>query len=169
FPADAHMLASGARSCLWEPCNAEGPLRGGVCLGAGVPAAFTDEHQRVLRPIAALLGSAVEHWRIWDKEQRRQQRLDRVEALLGTLAESLDVREVFQRLSDGMQPILPHDTMVLTEIDPRARTLRIAAHTGACEIPVPAAGVPLTDQELERRGEREIIRRRPAGPPPCPA
>ena len=67
----------------------------------------TDEHQQMLRPIAALLGSAVEHWRIWDAERRRRQRLDRIEALLGTLAESLDVREIFERHLAGIQPILP--------------------------------------------------------------
>src|SRR5437867_2111832 len=157
FPADAHMLASGARSCLWEPFNTEGPLRGGVCLGAGVPAAFTDEHQRVLRPIAALLGSAVEHWRIWDRERRRQERLDRVEALLGTLAESLDVREVFQRLSDEMQPILRHDLMVLTQVDVRARTIQITASAGECDIEVPADPIPLTERELEQRADLEIL------------
>ena len=78
-----------------------GALRGGVWLSSYSAHAFTDEHQELLRPIAALLGSAVEHWRIWDAERRRRERLDQLEALLGTLAESLDVREVFPQLSDA--------------------------------------------------------------------
>src|SRR5207247_1280709 len=108
------------------------------------------------------LGSAVEHWRSWDKEQRRQDRLDRIEALLGTLAESLDVREVFQRLSDGMQSSLPHDMMVLTELDPRTRTLRIVAATGDFEIPIPPGGVQLTEEEMALRVDVEIFRDIPA-------
>src|SRR6266571_1633784 len=162
YPMDATVLEGGLGSGLWEPFRRGDSFVGGVWLCAYATHAFNDEHQEVLRPIAALLGSAVEHWRIWDKEQRRQDRLDRIEALLGTLAESLDVREVFQRLSDGMQPILPHDLMVLTELDLRARTIRVAASTGECDIPIPAGGVRLTEGELERRVEFEIIRDIPA-------
>ena len=162
YPMDAAVIEGGMGSGLWEPFRGGGSFVGGVWLCADATHAFNDQHQEVLRPIAALLGSAVEHWRIWDKEQRRQDRLDRIEALLGTLAESLDVREVFQRLSDGMQPILPHDMMVLTELDTRSRTLRIAASSGSCDVPIPAAGVQLTEQELARRVDFEIVRDIPA-------
>src|SRR5437867_6081957 len=162
YPMDARVVGKGMGSGLWEPFRHGSSFVGGVWLCANATHAFNDEHQEVLRPIAALLGSAVEHWKIWDKEQRRQQRLDRIEALLGTLAESLDVREVFQRLSDGLQPLLPHDMMVLTELDLRAHTLRIIASTGECDIPPPAGAVPLTENELERRVDFEIIRDIPA-------
>ena len=158
FPMDAIVIESGMGSGLWEPFRSGSSFSGGVWLCANATHAFTDAHQEVLRPIAALLGAAVEHWKIWDKEQRRQDRLDRIEELLGTLAESLDVREVFQRLSDGMQAILPHDMMVLTELELRTRTLRIAAATGDCDIPIPADGVKLTEQEMELRFHPEVVR-----------
>ena len=161
-PMDAAVIDAGMGSGLWEPFRRGSSFSGGVWLCAYRPHAFNDGHQELLRPIAALLGSAVEHWRIWDKEQRRQDRLDRIEALLGTLAESLDVREVFQRLSDGMQSSLPHDMMVLTELDPRTRTLRIVAATGDCEIPIPPGGVHLTEEEMALRVDVEIFRDIPA-------
>ncbi len=157
FYFDSKALQGGVRSAMWEPVRSTSTLRGGVWLAAYHPRAFTEEHQEVLRPIAALLGSAVEHWRIWDTERRRRDRLDRIEALLGTLAESLDVREVFQRLSDGMQVILPHDMMCLTELDVRARTIRISASAGKADIDPPQGSVQLTDAELDRRVEFEII------------
>src|SRR5262249_47938802 len=116
-----------------------------------------DEHQEILKPIAALLGSAVEHWRIWDGERRRAERLQRTEALFATLAESLDVREVFPRLSQGMQPILPHGFMVLTRLDVRARTIQVTAYAGDLEGPVPMQAVTLTEQEMEQRPDFEII------------
>src|SRR5439155_7132121 len=116
----------------------------------------------MLRPIAALLGSAVEHWQIWDTERRRQGRLDRMEALLGTLAQSLDVREVFQRLSEGMQPILAHDLMVLTELDVKSRMLRVAAHAGPEDLAPPVDSIELTEPELLRRIDFEVIRDIPA-------
>src|SRR6267378_1015213 len=157
FHFDAKALQGGVRSAMWEPFRSTSTLRGGVWLAAYSPYAFTEEHQEVLRPIAALLGSAVEHWRIWDTERRRRERLDRIEALLGTLAESLDVTEVFQRLSNGMQSILPHDMMCLTELDVSARTIRIKASAGLADIRPPDSPVELTDLELTRRVDSEIV------------
>jgi transcriptional regulator with GAF, ATPase, and Fis domain len=157
FPGDAQILAAGVRSTMWEPFRAREPFSGGLWLSAIQPAAFTDEHQRMLRPIAALLGSAVEHFRIWDAERRRSARLDRVDALLGTLAESLDVRELFPRLSAEMQPLLAHDLMALTALDLRARTIELIALAGEIAGPAPGGPVPLTDEELARRTEFEIV------------
>ena len=157
FQGDAEILNAGVRSTLWEPFRAGGAFGGGVWLSAYSTHAFDDEHQEMLRPIAALLGSAVEHWRIWDAERGRRDRLDRIETLLSTLAESLDVRELFQRLSDGMQPILPHDMMCMTELDARARTIRITASASKGKIAPPADSVQLTDKEIARRGDFEIV------------
>jgi two-component system NtrC family response regulator len=162
FFFDAKALEGGVRSAMWEPFRSTDTLRGGVWLAAYRPHAFTEEHQEVLRPIAALLGSAVEHWRLWDIERRRRDRLDRIETLLSTLAESLDVREVFQRLSDAMQPVLPHDLACLTELDMRARTIRISALAGESDNPAPTEAVVLTASELDRRVDFEIIHDIPA-------
>ena len=166
FQGDAEILKAGVRSTLWEPFRAGGGFAGGVWLSSYRPHAFDDEHQQVLRPIAALLGSAVEHWRIWDAERGRRDRLDKIETLLSTLAESLDVRELFQRLSDGMQPILPHDMMCLTELDARAQTIRITASASRGQITPPANVVQLSQQEIDRRGDFEIVRDIPAEIPP---
>ena len=163
FPCDARALAGGVRSGMWEPFRSSQTLRGGVWLAAYQPHAFTEEHQELLRPIAALLGSAVEHWRIWDAERRRRERLDRMEALLGTLAESLDVREVFARLSDAMQPILPHHLMAMTGLDVRARTIQVVALAGEADIAPPTEPVMLDEDELGRRGDEfEIVHDIPA-------
>src|SRR5262249_7407722 len=69
----------------------------------------------------------------------------------------LDVREVFQRLSQEMQAILPHDVIVLTELSLRERRLRIVAASGDRDIPIPAEGVTLTEAELAKRVDFEII------------
>jgi len=167
FPMDAEVMKKcGLGSGMWEPFPRGQSFMGGVWMCAQETHAFTDEHQEVLRPIAALLGSAVEHWRIWDREHRRQQRLDRVEEVLGTLAASLDVREIFQRLSDEMQAILPHHMMVLTELDLQARTIRVAASAGMCDEAIPKEPVKLTDHEMEQRPEFEILRDIPSEVPP---
>src|SRR5262245_344839 len=158
FPMDAKVLAGGLTSGLWEPFRRGKDFTGGVWLCSHSARSFEPEHQVMLKPIAALLGSAVEHWRIWDAERHRQERLDRVEALFDTLAASLDGREVFERLSEEMQPIVPHDAMVLTELDLRARTIRVAACASRGPVEVPTEPVPVTDEELSSRREFEILR-----------
>lgn len=158
FPMDARALEGGVRSALWEPFRSEA-LRGGVWLCSYRPHAYTDAHQEVLRPIAALLGSAVEHWRIWDVERRRLERLEQLETLLAPLAESLDVREVFTRISQAVQPVLPHHLLALTEN--YEGTLRVVAWAGESDgpDPNPDAPVPLTEEELaRRRWSHEIVR-----------
>jgi len=165
FQIDAMAMAGGMRSGMWEPFRAGNTFVGGVWLSSNETHVFTDEHQEILRPIAALLGSAVEHWKLWDIEQRRRDRLDRIEALLGTLAQSLDVREVFEPLSNGMKAILPHDMMCLTELDMNAKTIRLTAIAGKTDNPAPTEAVSLTDHELERRNTFEIIEDIPADIP----
>jgi len=151
FPLDADILEGGVRSAMWEPFRPSDSFRGGLWLSAYRTHAFTDEHQEALRPIAALLGSAVEHWRMWDAERRRRERLDELEVLLGTLAESLDVRDVFDRVSHAVQPVLAHDVLVLTEFDEGRRAFRVVAYSGRPAGPAPEGPIPLTEEESENR------------------
>ena len=157
FPADSRILAAGVRSALWAPFRVGERFTGGLLVSTSARNAFTGEHQETLRPIAALLGSAVEHWRIWNAELRRRERLDRVEPLLATLAESLDVREVFGRLSVETKTVLAHDLMGLTQLDVRAGTLQVVAYAGESDVPMPTHVIPLTREEHELRADFEIV------------
>ncbi|MGH9869310.1 MAG: sigma 54-interacting transcriptional regulator [Candidatus Polarisedimenticolia bacterium] len=159
FTIDAEILSAGVRSALWEPFQANGLFTGGVWMSSYTPRAFTDEHQRVLKPIAALLGSAVEHWRIWDAERRRRERLEQLESILGAMAESLDVRDVFARISEAVRSILPHDLLVLTRRNEREGTVSLVALAGTPDVPVPTGPVPLTPHETAQRQLDFEIRR----------
>jgi transcriptional regulator with GAF, ATPase, and Fis domain len=170
YPIDAQILKGGVRSALWEPFHSGGAFRGGVWACAYRPRAFDAEHQEVLKPIAALLGSAVEHWQIWDTERRRRERLDKLEALLATLAVSLDVREIFERLSAAVQAVLPHDLLVLTELEERSRAFRFSAVAGVADIEPPADPVVLSEEEVQRRDlEYELVSDIPADVAPSTA
>src|SRR5262245_36646411 len=155
FPVDAMVIEEGIGSILWEPFRRGGTFAGGVWLSGRATHAFTDEHQEILKPSAALLRSAAEHWRIWNAQRRRRERLDQVETLLATLAESLDVREVFQRIATQLKTILPHDVMNLTELDLQARTIRVVAFAGDIEIRTDQ--FPLTTDEVEDHADFAIV------------
>jgi transcriptional regulator with GAF, ATPase, and Fis domain len=160
FRIDADILDCGVRSALWEPFKAQGVCSGGIWLSAPTPGAFTSDHQEILAPIAALLGSAVEHWSIWDAERRRRERLDRLESALASVSQSLDVHEVFERISEAVQQVLPHGLLVLSEIDEAERCVRVTATAGLCDIDAPEEPIALTLQEFEvgRLGGPDIVR-----------
>jgi transcriptional regulator with GAF, ATPase, and Fis domain len=163
FPLDAKLVSRGVRSALWEPFLSGNTFIGGIWVASLTPHTFTDEHQESLKPIAALLGSAVEHWRIWDAERGRRERLNRLEELLGGSADSLDSREVFARISQALQPVLPHNLIILTELDDTSREFRVVAYAGESDLPQPPDRVRLSAKEVEYRArEFEIGRDIPA-------
>jgi transcriptional regulator with GAF, ATPase, and Fis domain len=151
FPMDAKVLEGGLGSGLWEPFRHGNAFVGGVWVCSQATHAFGDEHQEVLKPIAALLGSAVEHWQMWDAERRRRERLEQLERALGALAESLDIREVFERLSNAIRTVLPHDVLYMGEYDIRSRSLHVVAVAGEADMPAPIGPFSLTEQEAGRR------------------
>ncbi len=160
FPMDAFLIEKGVRSAMWAPFRMAAGWSGGVWVSAFTPYAFNDEHEELVRPIAALLGSAVEHWRIWDTERRRRERLGQLETQLGGLvAEALDVREVFERISAAVQPVLAHHLLGLTELDDPGESFHMVALAGESDIPPPTGPVRLSRQEVANRAlDFEILR-----------
>ena len=151
YPVDAELLEAGVRSALWEPFRWGRSFAGGVWICSYEPHAFTDDHQEVLGPIAALLGSAVEHWRIYESDRRTRERLDRLDEALEHLAPSLDVKDVVQKAYETIQDVLPHDLLALTELNDRARKFRVVTYAGESDVEPPTESVPLTQEESERR------------------
>ncbi len=159
FPADASILESGVRSCLWEPFRTGNAFLGGVWMASSTPFAFTEEHQEALAPIAALLGSAVQHWRIWDADRRRSERLDRLEPVFSLLADSLDIREVIGQVSAQVRSVLPHDVLILTQHEESGGGFRVIAHAGESDVPVPEGTIELTEEERKARLRDHVILR----------
>ena len=163
FSMDAMIIEGGTRSSMWHPFFSNDVVTGGVWIESNQPNAFTDEHEQVLRPIAALLGSAVEHWRMWDAERRRRERLDQLEDALSAVAETLDIREIFERLSNAVKAILPHDLVYLGRLDEPTQSIHTLAVAGEADIDPPSKPFKLTDLEMQRRGfDFDIMRDIPA-------
>ncbi len=164
FPMDAMIIEGGTRSSMWHPFFSNDVFTGGVWIESNRPHAFNDEHEQVLRPIAALLGSAVEHWRMWDAERRRRERLDHLEDALGAVAETLDVREVFERLSNAVREILPHDLVYLGGFDEKTRSVYTMAVAGEADIEAPSKPFVLSEEEYQQRklAEFDILQDIPA-------
>jgi len=53
--------------------------------------------------------------------------LEVLDGLLSTLTHVLDIREVFDRVSEIVQPVLPHDIMGVVEINEAADRIKLLA------------------------------------------
>ena len=92
--------------------------------------AFSDAHQVLIEGVADLLALALQHEALRTTEALRRERLDSLERQLHTMAESLDVRQMFAEISDVIRGGLPHDMLALTSWAEDGRSLRVYALSG---------------------------------------
>jgi transcriptional regulator with GAF, ATPase, and Fis domain len=145
----------------------QGPrVHGALWLSSSVEGAFTEEHQRLADSAVDLLGLALEHNAIVERDALRRERIESLRALLQTMAEALDVRHVFQEISDVVRGGLPHDVLALTSWSDDSRSIRMHAVAGAevddrtfwDPIPLPTADQTLLDRNpyIVRNVESEL-------------
>jgi transcriptional regulator with GAF, ATPase, and Fis domain len=106
-------------------------MYGAVWVSSSQDNAFSADHQALLDSVVDLLGVAFEHTAIVDRETLRRERIDSLRGLLHTMAESLDLRSVFNDVSDVVRGGLPHDMLVMTSWGSDAASFRIYALAGA--------------------------------------
>src|SRR5208337_4353275 len=73
-----------------------------------------------------------------------------LDGLLSTLTDVLDIREVFDRVSKTVQPVLPHDIMGVVEINEAADRIKLVAGAGSPTGSPPAGGRPI-ERPISRR------------------
>ena len=84
-------------------------------------------------------------------EVEELRKLKALDGLLATLTDVLDVRQVFDRVSEIARPVLPHDALLLGRVTPDRQGIRVWAHSAIPEgIAVPEV-VPLPDPDLLSR------------------
>jgi transcriptional regulator with GAF, ATPase, and Fis domain len=67
---------------------------------------------------------------LWNLDIERRRRIEAIDALLGVFAETLDVRGIFNQVSEVVQPVLPHDRLVLTSLSRDRREISLDAVSG---------------------------------------
>src|SRR5215217_5651901 len=126
-------------------------LPGGCGTGSG-PETLAEALVRIARVLAAngpdgdsltrLAELSSECERLAAAEQERRRRADALEALLPALAEALDVREVFQKVSTVARRVIPHELLELGLLNEDASGARVYAvsegeETGTQEFQLP--------------------------------
>ncbi|HET9301117.1 MAG TPA: sigma 54-interacting transcriptional regulator [Candidatus Polarisedimenticolaceae bacterium] len=130
YPMDKDLLECGVRSLLCSALASGDRTEGVVWFTSGKPGSFTPKHEGMASSIADILSLSLEHERLWSMEATRRQRLDAIDTLLPTIAGTLDVRGVFHRVSEIVQPVLPHAVLILTTLSADRRALVVDISTG---------------------------------------
>jgi transcriptional regulator with GAF, ATPase, and Fis domain len=110
---------------------------------AGSPGAAHDREARHYERLLAI-------------ERERRQRAERLEPLLSTIADALDIREIFPKLSDVIQPVIAHATVSLALLTPDGKgvRIRVASNWDVGELPIYRF---TSDEEAIRAGWRSFI------------
>jgi len=157
FPRDRNLKELKIRSMLRVPLA--GSSRGGylslLSLKAG---AYTAEDEGLFQPIADVVAMAFEHERLAADERGRRRKYESLQALAPALAKALDVRDVFERISEIARPVIPHDRMALGLLTEDRAAVRVYAVSGG-DFPEMKEPIRLSPAEQAKENwTTEIIR-----------
>ena len=124
-------------------------VKAAIWLTSGDVEAFNDEHQELLDSVGDLITLALYHDTVRTREFRRHERIDALVRLLHTVAETLDIRQIFPQLSETVRGALPHDILALTSWAEDGLSFRVYAMAGA-KIPDEEFWGPTLVPPLER-------------------
>jgi transcriptional regulator with GAF, ATPase, and Fis domain len=129
-PAVQPPLDASARSRMICTVRHGARVHGALWCTSSEPDAFTDDHQLLMEGVADLLALALQHEALRTTESLRRERLESLERLLHTMAESLDIRHVFAEVSEVIRGGLPHDMLALTSWADDGGSFRVYALSG---------------------------------------
>ena len=159
FPRDRELSDSGVRAMLRAPLRTGARAMGYLSLLSLRTRAFRASDMDLLAPIADVVAMAVAHARLAAGEQERRRRYEALQALSPVLARALDVREVFDAISEIVRPVVPHDRMAigLLNEDRTAVNVYAVSGTGFPEVRAPIR-ISRDDQARVNDWSTEIVR-----------
>jgi transcriptional regulator with GAF, ATPase, and Fis domain len=133
---DSPFARIGMHSLLRVPIRLEGKLVGLLAFFSKQIGAYTQDDAMLAKRIASHVALVVSHQRLADESKRRaalqerQANLEVLDGLLKTLTSVLDIRQVFARVSEISQRVLPHDAVAIGEVMPGGESIRMYASQG---------------------------------------
>jgi transcriptional regulator with GAF, ATPase, and Fis domain len=140
-PHERALRDAGIRSAVLVPLRSSGRVIGALVATSLAGGRYTEEHVATAQQVADLLGPFVENVLLLERERRRRRRLSAVQQLTPLLGSSLDVRDVFARVAEGLRPALDFDVMGASLISASGRDIEIVAEVN--ELPVGTLTIPL--------------------------
>ncbi len=150
---DTDAGRSGYRSSMRIPIRFGDRLIGGLNFMTYAPGRYSPLDVTVARRIAEYVSLALSHHRLAEESRRsaalreRAANLQMLDGLLKTLSGVLDIREVFDRVSDVAQKVLTHDAISIAELIDNDQQVRLYASRGLSEAPQPFE-IPVPNRKL---------------------
>jgi transcriptional regulator with GAF, ATPase, and Fis domain len=165
-PTERNMPATrlGLRSSLRIPIRIDGRVAGAVIFSAFQTNRYTVADVPIARRIADYVTLALSHQRLADNARdaaavrERAVHLEMLDGLLNTLSGVLDVREVFDRVSQVCDKVMTHDAMSVSIPSDNNQTWTIHVATGALgHVATPFVMRPPTPRLLESHWDYELV------------
>jgi transcriptional regulator with GAF, ATPase, and Fis domain len=162
FRIDREIAEAGVRTLLRAPVRRAPDEPGLIWAGSCSPGGLNSGHVKLMKAIAELVSLALANERLYRVERERRRRNEALEQLLPALAEVLDVRDVFRRVSKISQQVLPHDLMGLAMFSEDRKSVRVFAASDPevatiPEFPIPEAVVPTLEWDFFLAREFTLI------------
>jgi transcriptional regulator with GAF, ATPase, and Fis domain len=153
-------VQEGFRSGVIVPMFGGGRVLGALGVTSFTPGMYAEAHVAVAKQIADLIAPFIQSTVLLHRERQRRRRLRALGTLTRVLATSLDARDIFGRLADGVKPILDFDVMGAVLISTSGRDLELLAAAGPPDAQGPPERIPLEHYSFARRvegGEAVVI------------
>jgi serine phosphatase RsbU (regulator of sigma subunit) len=125
------------RSAVFVPLIANETVIGAMAIQSYRPAAFTEDHQRVLSIIANQAAAAIVNARLYETERRQRQMADTLQQISTLINSSLDVDHVLCGILDGLAQLIAYDAAAILLLnEDHTFTLRAARGLPALEAAV---------------------------------
>lgn len=123
----AYLSDHPPRSAVFVPLVAGETVIGAMGIQSDRPAAFTQDHQRILSIIANQAAAAIANAHLYRAERRRRRSADKLRQTSTLLNSSLEVDEVLQAVLEGLEHLVAFDAAaVLLPGEDRTLTLEAA-------------------------------------------
>ena len=142
-------VADDARSRIICSVGHGSSVYGALWFTSSQPDAFSAAHQMLMDSVADLLALALQQDAMRSTESLRRERIDTLDRLLNTMAEALDIRDIFAEVSASVRGGLPHDILMLTAWAEDGKSFRVYAMAGA-QVDDPDFWAPTILTEEER-------------------
>jgi transcriptional regulator with GAF, ATPase, and Fis domain len=137
-PDQEPMIRAGFRAVLRTPIRLDGQLVGALIFFSKTPGAYTDAEVPFARRIADHVTLALSHQRLAEQARRNEElrargaHLDLLDEVLTSLTGTGVLPDVWERISNAAQKVLPHDGLFLTAVLPNKTQARVyASHAPA--------------------------------------
>ena len=130
---DSIAVEAGLHAALLLPVKLEGRLHAFLGFLSREPAHFTRDDVLIGRRIADHVALALSHQRLSEEATRNEQlrarteKLELLDELLASVTGGGELPDVFDRVSNVTQKVLPHDALVLTAQSPEEKKARVHA------------------------------------------